>query len=162
MPAYLTVDAFKNLSVMPSAFVDELERREPGFVEAQLERLSAWIDTRLRKRYAAPFAAPVPAAVQGWLADLATERCYVKRGYSPQDEQSSTYASDAATARAEIQQAADAQNGLFDLPLRQDTTASGIVKGAPLAYTEASPYVFTDEQGRTGHAEDANGSGSYG
>ncbi len=160
MPAYLTVLEFTPLSLMPDEDIDALELRYSAFLSAQLASRSAWIDSRLRKRYAVPFAAPYPDAVVGWLAALVTVRAYLKRGVNPNDEQWLLIKADADTAVAEIKEAADSETGLFDLPLRQDTTASGISKGAPMGYSEASPFVFTDRQVTTGRDEDRNGMGT--
>lgn len=158
--AYLTVDQFKNLSVMPAEYIDALEQVAPGWVQSQLEYWSAWINSRLRKRYDAPFAEPYPEAVTGWLARIVTVRCWLRRGVDPQDEQFREVKDDATAAQAEIQEAADAVEGLFDLPLRANTTASGISKGFPRGYSEQSPYVWTDEQGRVGRDEDRAGRGT--
>lgn len=161
MATYLTVDGFKLLSVMPSGFVDEIEAGSPGWTLQQLTLVSAHIDARLSKRYDAPFNVPAPICVQGWLAKIVTEAAYRKRGYDPTDAQGKEYVADRDTALAEIKEAADAVDGLFDLPLRADTNASGISKGGPRAYSEQSPYVFTDQQSRVGTNEDSNGGGTF-
>jgi hypothetical protein len=161
MAAYLTLVEFKNLSVMPSGFVDEIEAVSPGWTLTQLTLESARIDARLSKRYAVPFDLPAPICVQGWLAKIVTESAYRKRGYDPTDAQGRMYVADRDTAIAEIKEAADAIDGLFDLPLRADLTASGISKGGPRAYSEQSPYVFTDAQRRVGVNEDSNGGGTF-
>jgi len=49
-------------------------------------------------------------------------------------------------AVAELKEAADSKDGLFDLPLRADTTATGVSKGGPRGYSEASPYTNLDRQ----------------
>lgn len=162
MSTYLTLADFRALSLMPSNDVDELEARAPGFILAQCEVASADIDARLRKRYAAPFEAPYPVKVKAWCARLVTRVAYMKRGVDPTDPQFSAYVADAETAMAEIKEAADAKDGLFDLPLRADTTSTGLRAPAPLGYTEASPYVWTDAQVATARDEDAAGEGSYG
>ena len=51
-----------------------------------------------------------------------------------------------AAAKSEVTEAADSEEGKFDLPLRQDTTATGVSKGGPLGYSEVSPYTWTDRQ----------------
>ena len=162
MTAYLDRDAFANLTTMPVEFVDDIEASTAGWLDAQLGMWSAKIDARLSKRYATPFASPAPLAVQGWLAQIVTQRAYLRRGIDPTDPQMVTVAADAAEAWTEIREAAEAQNGLFDLPLRADTTATGISKGGTRSYTEASPYVGLQGQRTTGRSEDANGGGSYG
>lgn len=148
--AYLpSTDPFaelKALLIAPSAYVDEIESLEPGWVAGQLEFLSRWIDARLRKRYAAPFAEPYPVVLQGWLAALMDPLIYQKRGIDPTDLQLTTIVERRDNALLEIKEAADAVDGLFDLPLRNDTTATGIAKGAPLGYSEVSPYSWSHNQ----------------
>jgi hypothetical protein len=159
---YLTFDEFKGLSLMPSGDLDSLEEVSPGWIDSQLAYWSAQIDSRLRKRYAAPFSSPYPLAVQGWLARIVTVRCYLKVGVRPSDEQFAEIKADADAAIAEIKESADSVVGLFDLPLRADTTSTGVSKGAPMVYSEASPYAWTDVQGAAGRTEDNRGGGSYG
>lgn len=160
--AYLDKDAFAERTIMPSEYVDAIETVSAGWIDLQLEEWSAWIDSRLRKRYAVPFQAPYPAAVTAWLTRLVTVRCYLKRGVEATDEQYITIEQDAKEARAEVLEAADSMAGLFDLPLRSNTTATGIDRSGPFAYTEQSPYVWATQQRRTGRDEDSNGGGTYG
>lgn len=162
--AYLTLATFKNLTVMPSNFVDAIEAApaSAGWVDAQLAYWSAQIDSRLGKRYAVPFDAPYPVAVTGWLARIVTIRCWLRRGVDPNDLQFSEIKADADAAWAEIKEAADSNVGLFDLPLRADTNASGVSRGGPIGYSETSPFVWTDIQASTGRDEDAAGGGTYG
>lgn len=162
MPPYLDVAGFKNLTVMPSGDVDVLETVAPGFLGAKLEAKSRWLDSRLTKRYAAPFASPYPEAVKDWLARIVTLQAFLRRGVDPNDQQFAEIKADAEKAEQEVLEAATAETGLFELPPRADTTATGVTKGGPLGYSEASPYVWTDRQRRAATDEDANGEGSYG
>lgn len=158
--AYLTLDGFTLRSMMPPEDITALELQAPGWILAQLESVSRLdVDARLRKRYAAPFSAPYPEAITTWLARIVTERCYVRRGVDPQDKMFGAIRDDAATARAEIKEAADSSAGLFDLPLRDSEKTTGIV-GGPRSYSEASPYVFSDIQSSRGRNEDQNGNGT--
>jgi phage gp36-like protein len=160
--AYLTLLEFTNLSIVPSAVIDRVEASDPGWIAAQLEEESAWIDARLAKRYAAPFASPYPRVVRLWLTKMVSAAVYDKHGVQPLDEQAQRYYAAADTARAEIREAADAEQGLFELPLRADTTEGGITRGRTLSYSEASPYVWRDRQARRGRCEDRRGRGSGG
>ena len=166
---YLTLDEFRLLTQLPAEVVDAIEMITPGWTLAQLENRSAHIDARLAKRYAVPFATPYPDAVRDWLARLVTVRCFIRRGVDPTDRQYDAIAKDAELVEDELKEAADdigdaggtlGVRGMFDLPLRQNTTSSGIVKGAPLSYSEQSPYVWMDGQENVGRQEDQNGSGS--
>lgn len=146
---------------MPQADVNAVEEETPGFVDARLATHSARIDSRLRKRYAVPFAkTPYPEAVLEWVTKLVTYELYLKRGVDPSDQTLALVKADKEQAEAEVKEAADAQGGLFDLPLPELTDASAITKGGPLSYTEASPYVFTDSQSLDGRREDRNGRGT--
>lgn len=163
MPAYLTLSDFKLATDMPASFVDELEARTPGWLDKRLELESAYIDSRLRKRYLAPFSlTDTPVAVQRWLTDFVTFRAWRKRGVHALDDQMVDYRSAAEKADAEIKEAADSDTGLFDLPLRpDDAKATAIKQGFTQSYSEASPYVWMTVQERIAREEDDAGEGSY-
>lgn len=133
----------KDLILAPPEYIDFIEASWPGWTNAMLLRWSAWIDSRLAKRYATPFVSPYPVAVTGWLAQVMDREIYLKRGVDPTDAQFSRIDELATLALTELKEASDAQYGLFDLPLRGDNDSSGITKGEPLSYSEASPYTWT-------------------
>lgn len=160
MASYLTVDEFKLFAPLPPEWTTEIETLQAGWTLNRLTVESAWIDARLRKRYAAPFASPYPVAVQSWLARIVALQLLLRRGVTSQDEQFQEIKASHDSAREEIKEAADAAAGLFDLPLRADTTADGITKGGVRHYTEASPYVGLDREREIGRTEDGNGFGS--
>lgn len=159
MTAYLTVAEFRTESLMPGVQVDALETEHPGFLEAKLARRSAAIDTRLRKRYAVPFAAPYPDKVIEWLIAGVTLVAYLKLGVDPLDAQIADIKEASTTADTELLEAANSETGLFDLPLRADTTETGISKGGPMSYSEQSPFVHNDVRGIAGKADDQRGRG---
>lgn len=165
MPSPITVAAFKTRTIMPGADVDQLELVEPGYLLQTLGDRWDWILARLRKRYdVAAMQADPPATAIRWLADMATFFAYSKRGWNPGSEQDKESISAAKTsAEAEVKEAADSKDGLFELPLlagSAPTTGSGVSRGGPLGYTETSPYVWSDQQACTGRSEDMNGRGS--
>lgn len=156
---YLSVDRFKTLTVLPRAWVDAVDRDTPGYVLAQLEQWSDHITARLRKRYPKAFGTdgrPVPGIIEKWLNHLVTLEVDLKRGVSQTDEQFQIIKTRAETALAEIQEAANGQTGLFDLPSYDEGAESGIGAGGPRVYTEASPYAWTDAQRQIGHSQDRN------
>lgn len=158
--AYDTVDGFKDRTTLPSTFVDELVNARETWMAAQLEDGSAWIDAQLAKRYAVPFADPAPRIVCRWLAAIVTMRCWIKRGFDPEQKDVEFAIKDYDQAVEEIKQAADSEVGLFELPLRSDTNTIGVSKGGPFVYSEQSPYVWMTRQACVGREEDRNGQGS--
>ncbi len=159
---YLTLARFKLLALIPAGWIDEVEAMPgaAGFTEAQIDVTSDWLDAQLRKRYAAPFTAPIPGIVEQWVARLITPDVLIKRGVNATDEQFAAMEKRADQAREQIQQAADSETGLYDLPLRDDLAASGISAGNPRVYSEQSPYVYTDVQVDTARGEDESRRGS--
>lgn len=157
---YLDLASFRAATDAPAESVDEVEARYPGWIARKLEIKSQWLDSRLRKRYEAPFTAPYPLTAIDWLARIVTELMMRKRGIDATDEQAQTYVEERKTAEAEVLEAANAKDGLFDLPLRADTSASGIAAPVVLGYSEASPYVCLDIQAEAARREDSQGTGS--
>lgn len=166
MAIYLDIAKFKGLTLIPSGFIDDVEKVTPGWLDNQLGYWARWIDTRLRKRYASPFAAhdaapdSTPTSIQGWLSRIVTVRVMLKRGVDPDDLQYVTIAADAESAMAEVLEAANSEDGWFDIPLRTDEDGSAINRGNPRSYSEQSPYVFADDQESIGRSEDRSGRGS--
>jgi hypothetical protein len=150
-----SLDQFKSLTVMPVDYVTSLETKSSGWILAQCALISEKINARLRKRYAVPFTSPYPDIVIGWVVAIVTARGYVKRGANPSDQDTSEIFKQAEEAVQEIKEAADSQNGLFDLPLRSNTTSTGISRGGPLGYSEQSPYRWWNVQANTGREEDS-------
>jgi len=147
MAAYLDLTTFKARTLAPATYADAVEAAEPGWVAGQLEYWSRWLDARLAKRYVVPFdATSPPVAVVGWLARLVTHQLYLKRGVDPTDAQVEAIRQDMLEAREEIKEAADAEGGLFELPLKSTTTAEGVTRGTPLGYSEADPYTWSVKQ----------------
>lgn len=154
-PAGMTQDVidFRTRSSMPDEDVDDLWTQRTGFLEALAAGAIAEIESRLKKRYVTPFDAagvtngtnPRPEIVVRWMTQIMTPEAYLARGYNPQDQALETANAMRTEARDAIKEAADAKDGLYDLPLRVDAATGGII-GAPLAYSESSPYTWTDVQ----------------
>lgn len=158
---YLDLAGYKSLALLPSDAIDEINAANPGWFAATLAERTAHIESRLRKRYNVDAIAAAPNdTVKGWLARLVDRLALKKRGYVPDDPSALEVITDETTAKAEIKEAADSVDGLFDLPLAPTGDTSGIAKGGPLGYSEASPFVGYDRQFRAAVDEDINGMGS--
>lgn len=144
--AYLDFEAFKSRTLMRPADVDALEAKRPGHIAILLEDDTGWLNARLRKRYAVPTQEPHPVVLLRWLTQIVTLKALLAFGFDPESKQDSLIEKQHDLAVAEVKEAADSNEGLFDLPLRQDTTSTGVSKGGPLAYSEASPYTWVTNQ----------------
>src|SRR6185312_13644425 len=126
----------------------------------QIAIWSSHINARLKKRYAVPFQGTVPEVVLGWLTTFVTRSCWHRRGYNAQDPAMQELAARCDQAAAELKEAADAKDGLFDLPTNDAAGDSAVVDGSPLGYSETSPYVWQDIEAAAGSFEDGQGRGS--
>lgn len=142
----IDVEYIKANGALTPTSVDELVADLGDLTPIILGR-QAYIESRLFKRYQVPFAAPAPEAAKQWLCDLVVERAYTRRGGNIDSDLLNAVTRAADTARDELKEAADAKDGLFDLPIRQaDPNVSGISRGGPLGYSEPSPYDCLDVQ----------------
>jgi phage gp36-like protein len=146
--SYVTIERFKLLTVLTAQTVDEWVRKHTiESFDATVESESAYVDSRLAKRYAIPFKFPYSDVVVRWTCDLVSERMLDRRGANPQDNDlRERITARAEKVREELKEAADSKDGLFDLPVRDDTSTSGIVTSDTLAVSEASPYSWVDTQ----------------
>lgn len=109
--------------------------------------------------YTAPTA--VPEAILGWLTALVTLDAYQRRGANPQDPQMVLVVDAATAALAELKEAADSKDGLFDLPVNE-AADSAVTTGGPLGYSETSPFVWRRVEAELGIAEDIAHTGTGG
>lgn len=153
--SYLDVAGFKARTTAPAALVDgehipvtnaAARAAWTTFVESRLKFWTSRINARLRKRYATPFKEPVLEVVLGWLATLATPDLYRRRGWDPSDAHAQDITKEADDVLSDLEEAANAEDGLFDLPLREDVDETAIEKGGPFVYSEQSAYDFVDVQ----------------
>lgn len=175
MARYMLTSRFAELSIMPSPDVDAIEALESGWTQRQIDRVGAALDARLAKRYAVPFGgepspgqsplrSDVPEVIEDWITSIVTARAYAKRGVNPSSGDlwfTEMVIGPAKQAAAEILEAANSETGLFDLPLLASVAPAGnATRGGPLAYTERSPYVWTDVERDAGRDDDERGEGA--
>lgn len=90
-------------------------------------------------------APPVPETVLQWLDWMVTSDVATRHGINPNDPLAVRIEANAARAEAQLEEAANTQTGLFDLPTSEDA-ASAIDTGGPRGYSEQSPYAWTYRQ----------------
>lgn len=145
MTPYLTFETWKARSRWSSPDCDDIYAREQDKVDNALADTTEWVNARLRKRYDEA-QLPTNRTILGWCRDIVDFEVFLIRGGNPSSMQDGLYKEKHDAAKAEIAEAANSQTGLFDLPARQDSTETGISRGGPLAYSEASPYTWMDRQ----------------
>jgi phage gp36-like protein len=159
MPQYMTVSEFRERTRVPPEFIDELEARSPGFIDANLSDHSAYVDALLGKRYVVPFTSPFPIAVRRWLTALTSLDVWLRRGVAATDLEMEIFRAQYDATVLELKEAANSRDGLFELPLRENTDATGISKQYPKSYTENSPFVWKRVQVGAGRQQDIYGRG---
>ncbi len=160
MSQYVSVAEFQARSIVPPELIAWVNNRNATWLDAQLTMISGYLDGRLRKRYVVPLQS-VPETVKLWVTSIVTRRLYEFRGVDPTDAQFASIKAEADRAMLEIKEAADAEEGLYDLPLTAATgSASAATKGGPFVYSETSPYVGFDVQREIARQEDLAGYGT--
>jgi hypothetical protein len=102
---------------------------------------------------------PVPSIVLRWLISGVAYAVWNRRGRNPQDPFVQDLKDRYAETLADLKEAADSKDGLFDLPVSEDLD-SAITTAGPQVYTETSPYAWADQELRTGVHEDSQGRGT--
>ena len=104
---------------------------------------------------------PVPDAILRWVTTLVSWDVLRKHG-PPRtgDDIASGLKDEVELVQKQIEDAANSQAGLWDLPASEDQ-GSAITTGGPRFYNQTSPYVESDIQAARGEREDAEGRGSY-
>ncbi|WP_437606260.1 phage protein Gp36 family protein [Sorangium sp. So ce834] len=148
MSLYATLLNVKDFGVMPSEDIDELERRDPGITERISTMVSALFDAKLIKRYAAPFEEPYPDVLVYQVSQAVTYHLYLKRGFNPSSAQDAEIKAKNDAAWAWLDEAANAKEGLVELPRRQESPPGGgaVNVGGPLSYSEENPYTWMRRQ----------------
>lgn len=103
----------------------------------------------------------VPDVILKWLTQLVTFDVLERHGADANDPFVQRRQADADAAKADVLEAANSRDGLWDLPV-DDDQGSAITTGGPRFYSETSPYVGQDLLEERGRCEDLQGRGTYG
>lgn len=162
---YATAEQFRQFSTFPGDLTGRLMALAPTFIQTRLDYHSASIDAQLALRYDTPFmpdaTGAYPLILQSWAIGLTCADAWLRLGRASSDQDVQQTLDDATAIRAAIAAAADAEKGLYALPLRADNLTSGIVRPGPISYTLHSPFVGQRQQRERGRIEDAQGEGTY-
>jgi len=145
MPSYLALAAYRSKTTIDGSLVDLCVNKGKD-VDWWLEAASAEINMRLVKRYNVDFGAPgpVPDAIIKWLVRLVNVDVLECTGAIPEGRVDDWANEARKQVYAECEKAADAENGIFELPLRNTDALgnSAINKGGPFVKTFLTPHTF--------------------
>ena len=147
---YLTLELYRDLTVLDEVRIDALYQRRPTFFARNFEMVSRQLEDRLRHKYNVPFPEN-HSTIQGWIVALVDPVAAIKVGLTPTDELFGMVRERAATAETQITDASNPQSANWNLPLKGSEDASAISKGGPFGYAEASPYDCIDVQWEAVH-----------
>lgn len=155
---YNTFAELKDASEFEPDQWDELTARRPATVAAWLGLTQSVIDDPLRLRYAVPFGvtppsltpdpALVPKTAKGWQVALMDAK-FLRARRTPGAESAEDADIGATEQRVldAIAAAADQDRPAHpELPLRSDTSASGVSKGGPMMRSYNTPWGWIDDQ----------------
>ena len=155
MSAYFDVDYLKAMGSVPAAVLDEFEVANPGRIIKIITAVSRLIDSHLFKRYATPFSDPVPEAVKFHGAAIVSHQLRVIIGFDPGSSQDAEIIQARKDAFTWLASAANAREGLVELPLREPDPgkkdASGVArrKARGFSYPDAMAWHL-DQRSRRG------------
>jgi phage gp36-like protein len=142
MAAYFDVDYLRMMGSVPGAVLDEFETANPGRLDGMIAAVSRLIDSYLFKRYATPFSDPVPEAVKFHGTQILSHQLRVVIGFDPGSKQDDQIVQARADAFAWLEKAANARDGLVELPLREPEAgkkdAAGVSRRKARAFSFAS------------------------
>ncbi len=147
MPSYLALVSYRSKTTIDGSLVDLCVNKGKD-VTWWLEAASAEINMRLVKRYAVDFSSPgpVPDAIVKWLIRLVNVDVWECAGGLPEGRIDGWADESRKQVYAECEKAADAENGLFEVPLKNTDPLgnSAINKGAPIVRSYLTPHDVYD------------------
>lgn len=141
MAGYFDAAYFRNMGSVPGALLDTFEVDYPGRLDAMIEAVSRLIDSYLFKRYATPFAS-VPEVVKFHGCAILSHQVRIVIGFDPGSAQDQQIIAARDAAVAWLEQAANARDGLVELPLREPDAGKQDVTG--LARRKARAFSFAN------------------
>lgn len=139
MAGYFDVDYLSMMGSVPSAVLVEFNANNPNRLAAMAVAISRLMDSYLFKRYATPFADPVPEVVKFHGAQIMSHQLRVIIGFDPGSAQDEQIVKARDAAFAWLEQAANSRDGLVELPLREPAAgksdASGVVRRRARAFS---------------------------
>lgn len=143
MAAYFDVEYLRTMGSVPGAVLAEFEEANPGRLAKMIEAISRLMDSYLFKRYATPFAEPVPEAVKFHGTQILSHQLRITIGFDPGSRQDEEIVNARVAAFAWLEAAANSRDGLVELPKREpvpgNPDAPGVARRKARAFSYLSP-----------------------
>lgn len=140
MAGYFDIDYLGMMGSVPSAVLAEFEAANSGRIDAMATAISRLMDSYLFKRYATPFKDPVPEVVKFHGTQIMSHQLRVIIGFDPGSAQDEQIVKARDAAFAWLEHAANARDGLVELPLREPEPGKGDVSGVSRRKARAFSY----------------------
>lgn len=139
MTAYFDVDYLSTMGSVPAATLADFEEANPGRLAKMIEAISRLMDSYLFKRYATPFANP-PEVLKYHGAQILSYQLRITIGFDPGSQQDEQIINARNAAFAWLESAANARDGLVELPLREPAPGERDTSGVSRRKARAFSY----------------------
>ena len=141
MAGYFDVDYLRTMGSVPDSVLTDFDEANPGRLLAIIESISRLMDSYLFKRYATPFQDPVPEIVKFHGAQIMSHQLRLIIGFDPGSRQDEEIVNARNAAFTWLEQAANARDGLVELPLREPEAGKQDVSGVGRKKVRAFSYL---------------------
>lgn len=142
MAGYFDYDYLSTMGSVPGPILAEFDESNPGRLVKMIEAISRLMDSYLFKRYATPFVDPVPEVVKFHGTQILSHQLRVAIGFDPGSQQDEQIIAARTAAFAWLEQAANARDGLVELPKREPDPgkldASGVTRRKARGFSHTS------------------------
>lgn len=147
--AYATLQQIRRLGVMRPSDIDRIEAQEPGITMERAATVESLLNSKLQKRYRAPFdtVAP-PLSLTKYVAVTTTYELLMDvRGLNPSSDQKDAAEKALERVEAWLTNAVDGEKGDAELRALESGLGSAAVNaGGPIGYSEPDPYSWQYKQ----------------
>ena len=137
---YFDFDYLSTMGSVPGPVLSEFDDNSPGRLSKMIVAVSRLMDSYLFKRYATPFKDPVPEVVKFHGTQILSHQLRVIIGFDPGSRQDEEIVNARNAAFAWLEQAANARDGLVELPLREPDAGKADAAGVSRRRARAFSY----------------------
>lgn len=137
---YFDFDYLSTMGSIPGAVLAKFDEDNPGRLTKMIVATSRLMDSYLFKRYATPFKEPVPEVVKFHGTQILSHQLRVIIGFDPGSQQDEQIINARNAAFAWLEHAANARDGLVELPKREPEAGKQDAAGVSRRKARAFSY----------------------